>query len=241
MKDLVIQYKDITITKRNIAKYKAEFMRGQFNSDSNVITIFRYTLDKKTPLAINDNLRCLIKDTPNLEPTTLIHEFKHFQNQNYLTQHPYIFRGCFYECCGLYVFDEVSAYATAHIAPGEPATLSQVCRAVSAGIDDFLYNKDLYMPAFMQIIAQELNDFNKTNPNVVCRNTQKILNLPKRHSHYFIKTVDAFLTFNGQGIRYSNNKIPSRLQKRIQELTQVYEVETYKTMRTELKKLQKTK
>lgn len=233
-----IKYRKVIINKRNVDAYRSgrtHMFRGEFNYETNVITIFRYTINKSLSLDAHNDLYTIIKANKSLEPKTLIHELKHFENIKYGLQESLVKN--YYELCGLFAFDEVSAFAAENLIDPAP-TLSQVREAVSCGIDDFLYQKDIYIPDFMQTINNSLFSKNSDKDTVaIVRHIRQNLNPPKHYSATFIKTINKYLTFNNQGIRDSNNRISNKLQNKIQNLILTYENATTKHLQKNLTKL----
>lgn len=243
MKKPIIQYQDVIINKRNINAYRSGrtiMFRGDFDYQTNTITIFRYHIDEKLSLGIKDYIRYQACAVRKYENKTLAHELKHFQNTDFGEQNSVVTN--YYEICGLYTFDEVSAFAAEHIAHTKHPTHEQVCNAVELGIYDFLDCQSVYIPEFMQNLQKLL--LMKTlekKLDATIHYIERYANPPKRNSQTFNTIVDGYLTFNNQGIRNTNNRIPPELKERIKELQTVYENATQKILHNKLKKLQRIK
>lgn len=236
--EIPIKYKKVTINERNIETYRSDnsiFWGGEADLTNKRITVYRYTIDKKLNIKPDDYIYKTVNKIRRNEPKTIAHELKHLKNVEF--GNPVLLVQSYYEICGLYAFDEVSAYAAEYLVGKKSITHNDICAAVSNGINDLLDYKSIYMPKYMKQIQKILfyKNSGKTLGTTI-RHIRKNITPPARYSKTFNTIVDGYLTFDGQCIRDSKNNIPKELKEKMECLKSVYVATTQKALNAKLKK-----
>ena len=233
-----IKYKKVTINEHNIKTYRSDnsiFWGGEADRTEKSITVYRYIIDKKLNLKPDDYIYKTVSKIRRNEPETIAHELKHLKNIEF--GDPAFVVKNYYEICGLYAFDEVSAYAAEYLVGEKSVTHSDICRAVYMGINDLLGYKSIYMPQYKKQIQEILlyKNSGKTLGTTI-RHIKQNITEPAQYSKTFYTIVNGYLTFDGQGVRDSKNNIPTELKEKMESLNNVYVAATKKALNAKLKK-----
>lgn len=216
-----IKYVERVINATNIKTYRsgrAQFVGGDHVHGCKYIVVYRYVIDPCLHLEPDDQIIQQVQFMRSAEDNTIKHETKHMKNDVF--GNPLFVVTNYYEITGLYAFDEISAYATAYLKNNKP-NHSEVCNAVSHGIDDLLERKSYYIPKHTNQIAV-LIGFKlraKDPESTLMCNWEP----PKQYSQTFNTIAHGYLTFNGQSIRDENHVIPVELKEKLKHLRNEYE------------------